>query len=33
MASLAASPGTLYFEVRRGTKTLDPEGWLKGSVR
>jgi septal ring factor EnvC (AmiA/AmiB activator) len=25
MASLAASPGTLYFEVRRGTKTLDPE--------
>lgn len=33
MASLAASPGTLYFEVRRGTKTLDPEGWLKGNVR
>ncbi len=33
MAALAASPGTLYFEVRRGTKTLDPEGWLKGTVR
>ena len=33
MASLAASPGTLYFEVRRGTKTLDPEAWLKGTVR
>jgi septal ring factor EnvC (AmiA/AmiB activator) len=29
MASLAAKPGTLYFEVRRGTKTLDPETWLK----
>jgi septal ring factor EnvC (AmiA/AmiB activator) len=33
MASLAASPGTLYFEVRRGTKTLDPEGWLKGTAK
>jgi septal ring factor EnvC (AmiA/AmiB activator) len=33
MASLAASPGTLYFEVRRGTKTLDPEAWLKGTAR
>lgn len=31
MASLAAKPGTLYFEVRRGTKTLDPEAWLKGA--
>jgi septal ring factor EnvC (AmiA/AmiB activator) len=30
MAALAASPGSLYFEVRRGTKTLDPEAWLKG---
>jgi septal ring factor EnvC (AmiA/AmiB activator) len=29
MASMASSPGTLYFEVRRGTKTLDPEAWLK----
>lgn len=29
MATLAARPGTLYFEVRRGTKTLDPEAWLK----
>jgi len=30
MASLAARPGTLYFEVRRGTKTQDPEAWLRG---
>src|SRR5690606_24900104 len=30
MATLAAQPGTLYFEVRRGTKTLDPGAWLKG---
>lgn len=29
MATLAASPGTLYFEVRRGTKTQDPEAWLR----
>ncbi len=29
MATLAAQPGTLYFEVRRGTKTQDPEAWLK----
>lgn len=29
MATLAAQPGTLYFEVRRGTKTLDPEAWLR----
>ena len=30
MGTLAARPGTLYFEVRRGTKTLDPEAWLRG---
>jgi|GEM_PF-1700706 len=30
MATLAARPGTLYFEVRRGTKTQDPEAWLRG---
>jgi septal ring factor EnvC (AmiA/AmiB activator) len=29
MATLAAQPGTLYFEVRRGTKTQDPEAWLR----
>jgi septal ring factor EnvC (AmiA/AmiB activator) len=33
MAALAANPGRLYFEVRRGTKTLDPEAWLKGTAR
>jgi septal ring factor EnvC (AmiA/AmiB activator) len=29
MATLAGKPGTLYFEVRRGTKTLNPETWLR----
>lgn len=29
MATLASNPGTLYFEVRRGTKTQDPEAWLR----
>ena len=31
MATLASRPGTLYFEVRRGTKTLDPEAWLRSN--
>ena len=31
MATLASRPGTLYFEVRRGTKTLDPEAWLRSA--
>lgn len=31
MGTLASSPGTLYFEVRKGTKTLDPEAWLKSA--
>jgi septal ring factor EnvC (AmiA/AmiB activator) len=30
MARLAPQPGRLYFEVRQGTKTLDPESWLRG---
>jgi septal ring factor EnvC (AmiA/AmiB activator) len=29
MATLAGKPGTLYFEVRQGTKTLNPEAWLR----
>lgn len=33
MGTLASSPGTLYFEVRRGTRTIDPEAWLKGTAR
>lgn len=33
MASLAADPGRLYFEVRQGTRTLDPEAWLRGGGR
>jgi septal ring factor EnvC (AmiA/AmiB activator) len=31
MASQASNPGRVYFEVRQGTRTLDPEAWLKGS--
>jgi murein hydrolase activator len=33
MASVADEPGRVYFEVRQGTRTLDPETWLKGSGR
>ncbi len=31
MASVADNPGQVYFEVRRGTQTVDPEAWLRGS--
>jgi septal ring factor EnvC (AmiA/AmiB activator) len=31
MASVADNPGQVYFEVRRGTQTIDPEAWLRGS--
>jgi septal ring factor EnvC (AmiA/AmiB activator) len=33
MATLSSDPGRLYFEVRQGTRTLDPETWLKGGGR
>jgi septal ring factor EnvC (AmiA/AmiB activator) len=33
MATVADNPGQVYFEVRQGTKTLDPEAWLRGSGR
>jgi septal ring factor EnvC (AmiA/AmiB activator) len=33
MAALSGEPGRLYFEVRQGTRTLDPETWLKGGGR
>ena len=33
IASEAADPGRVYFEVRKGTATLDPEMWLKGTAR
>ena len=29
IASEAPDPGRVYFEVRKGTETLDPEAWLK----
>ncbi len=29
IARVAADPGRLYFEVRKGTKTIDPSAWLK----
>ena len=33
IASEAPDPGRVYFEVRKGTETLDPEMWLKGTAR
>ena len=33
IASVAADPGRVYFEVRHGTKTLDPVQWLKGGEK
>jgi septal ring factor EnvC (AmiA/AmiB activator) len=33
MASVADNPGQVYFEVRQGTRTIDPEAWLRGSGR
>jgi septal ring factor EnvC (AmiA/AmiB activator) len=33
IASVAARPGRVYFEVRQGTRTLDPVAWLKGSAK
>ncbi len=33
IASAAAQPGKVYFEVRQGTRTLDPEAWLKGGEK
>ncbi len=30
IAEMATEPGRLYFEVRQGTKTLDPTAWLQG---
>jgi len=33
IASEAPDPGRVYFEVRQGTETLDPEQWLKGNDR
>jgi septal ring factor EnvC (AmiA/AmiB activator) len=33
MASVAIQPGKVYFEVRKGTNTLDPQKWLKGEVK
>ena len=33
IASEAPDPGRVYFEVRKGTETLDPEKWLKGAGR
>jgi len=33
MATVADNPGQVYFEVRKGTRTLDPEAWLRGSGR
>jgi septal ring factor EnvC (AmiA/AmiB activator) len=31
IAQVASEPGRVYFEVRKGTKTLDPTQWLKGN--
>jgi septal ring factor EnvC (AmiA/AmiB activator) len=31
IALVASDPGRVYFEVRKGTKTLDPTQWLKGN--
>lgn len=31
IAAVSADPGQLYFEVRKGTKTLDPLAWLRSS--
>ena len=31
IASEAADPGRVYFEVRKGTETLDPVAWLRGN--
>jgi septal ring factor EnvC (AmiA/AmiB activator) len=33
MAVVADNPGQVYFEVRQGTRTIDPEAWLRGSGR
>ncbi len=33
LASVATQPGKVYFEVRKGTATLDPVLWLKGEVK
>ena len=33
IASVAARPGRVYFEVRQGTKTLDPVAWLRGTLK
>ncbi len=31
IASEASDPGRVYFEVRKGTETLNPENWLRGN--
>lgn len=33
IANVAARPGRVYFEVRQGTKTLDPVAWLRGTLK
>ncbi len=33
IATEAPDPGRVYFEVRKGTETLDPEAWLRGTER
>ncbi len=33
MAVVAETPGRVYFEVRQGTRTLDPQVWLRGAGR
>jgi septal ring factor EnvC (AmiA/AmiB activator) len=33
LASVSSGTGRVYFEVRSGTRTLDPAQWLKGSGR